>query len=231
MRNPYEVLGVSPDASDDEIKKTYRKLSRMYHPDANINNPNKEQAEEKFKEVQQAYDAIMDRSAGGNPYTGAGRAAGYGNRGNTHGGFRGYGSTYGGFSGYRYSDWDTQFNGGDTESHYVAAATFIRNRMFTEAVRILNEIKERDGRWYYLSCLAMAGLGNTATAMAYIKKAVELDPENVEYRQVYNQMTSATEWYTGRGRFYGTPMVNVSSMCCDMCLVNLCCNPCFSPCC
>ena len=54
MRDPYEVLGVSRDAGDDEIKKAYRKLSRMYHPDANINNPNKAAAEEKFKEVQEA---------------------------------------------------------------------------------------------------------------------------------------------------------------------------------
>ena len=48
-----------PDATDEEIKKAYRKLSRKYHPDANINNPNKDQAEEKFKEVQEAYDIIM----------------------------------------------------------------------------------------------------------------------------------------------------------------------------
>ena len=59
MTDPYEVLGVSRGASDDEIKKAYRKLSRTYHPDANINNPNKDQAEAKFKEVQQAYDQII----------------------------------------------------------------------------------------------------------------------------------------------------------------------------
>ena len=55
MRDPYDVLGVPRGASDDDIKKAYRKLSRLYHPDANVNNPNKAQAEEKFKEVQQAY--------------------------------------------------------------------------------------------------------------------------------------------------------------------------------
>ena len=59
MTDPYSVLGVSRDASDDEIKKAYRNLSRKYHPDANINNPNKDQAEAKFKEVQQAYQQIM----------------------------------------------------------------------------------------------------------------------------------------------------------------------------
>ena len=54
MSNPYEVLGISPTATDEEVKKAYRKLSRMYHPDANINNPNKDQVEEKFRQGQQA---------------------------------------------------------------------------------------------------------------------------------------------------------------------------------
>ena len=63
-KNPYEVLGVSPSASDDEIKKAYRELSRKYHPDANINNPLADLAAEKFKEVQEAYDTIMrDRTS------------------------------------------------------------------------------------------------------------------------------------------------------------------------
>ena len=64
MLDPYSVLGVSRDASMDEIKKAYRKLSRKYHPDANINNPNKEQAEEMFKQVQQAYDQIVREQIG-----------------------------------------------------------------------------------------------------------------------------------------------------------------------
>ena len=59
MQDPYSILGVSRDASDEDIKKAYRKLSRIYHPDANINNPNKDQAEAKFKEIQQAYQQII----------------------------------------------------------------------------------------------------------------------------------------------------------------------------
>ena len=51
MRDPYSVLGLERGASDDEIKKAYRTLSRKYHPDANINNPNKDQAEEMFKQI------------------------------------------------------------------------------------------------------------------------------------------------------------------------------------
>ena len=59
MTDPYSILGVPRNASDDEIKKAYRALSRKYHPDANLNNPNKDLAETKFKEVQQAYSQIM----------------------------------------------------------------------------------------------------------------------------------------------------------------------------
>ena len=58
MTDPYSLLGVDRNASDDEVKKAYRRFSRKYHPDANINNPNKEEAEAKFKEVQQAYPEL-----------------------------------------------------------------------------------------------------------------------------------------------------------------------------
>ena len=101
MTDPYKVLGVSRDASDEEIKKAYRAMSRKYHPDANINNPNKAQAEEMFKTVQQAYNQIMKEKQGG--------PSGYGGYGQNPYGQRSYGgydgdnqgqSDFGGFWGY-----------------------------------------------------------------------------------------------------------------------------------
>ena len=65
--DPYSVLGVSRDASEEEIKKAYKILSRKYHPDANINNPNKAQAEEKFKEIQAASLPHIRKSAASLP--------------------------------------------------------------------------------------------------------------------------------------------------------------------
>ena len=84
MKDPYQILGVLRDASDEEIKKAYRALSRKYHPDANINNPLKDEAEQKFKEVQQAYQQIMDERGHGGSY-----GSTYGNSG--------YGGGFGGF--------------------------------------------------------------------------------------------------------------------------------------
>ena len=69
MRDPYNVLGVSQSASDDEVKKAYRELARKYHPDNYQNNPLADLAEEKMKEINEAYDAITKQRAGG--YAGA----------------------------------------------------------------------------------------------------------------------------------------------------------------
>ena len=65
MRDPYSVLGVDQNASDEEIKKAYRELARKYHPDNYQNNPLADLAEEKMKEINEAYDAITKSRAGG----------------------------------------------------------------------------------------------------------------------------------------------------------------------
>lgn len=68
MRDPYEVLGVPSNASDDEVKRAYRELSRKYHPDGYVDNPLADLAEEKFKEVQEAYQQIMNQRTGNGSY-------------------------------------------------------------------------------------------------------------------------------------------------------------------
>lgn len=74
VNNPYEVLGVPRNASNDEIKKAYRQLCKKYHPDSYVDNPLADLAEEKFKEVQAAYEQIMkEREGGGYSYSASGQ--------------------------------------------------------------------------------------------------------------------------------------------------------------
>ena len=61
MKDPYSILGVSKNATDDEIKNAYRELARKYHPDNYTDNPLSDLAGEKMKEINEAYDAIMNR--------------------------------------------------------------------------------------------------------------------------------------------------------------------------
>ena len=79
MKDPYEVLGVSPGASEEEIKKAYRDLARKYHPDNYQNNPLADLAQEKMKDINEAYDALTKKRSG----PGAG---GYGYSGQASGG-------------------------------------------------------------------------------------------------------------------------------------------------
>lgn len=74
VNNPYEILGVPRNASNDEIKKAYRQLCKKYHPDSYVDNPLADLAEEKFKEVQAAYEQIMkEREGGGYAYSASGQ--------------------------------------------------------------------------------------------------------------------------------------------------------------
>lgn len=66
MKDPYEVLGLKRGASKEEVKHAYRELAKKYHPDMNVNNPLKDLAEEKFIEIQNAYDDIMNGKADSN---------------------------------------------------------------------------------------------------------------------------------------------------------------------
>ena len=91
MTDPYQVLGISPNATDDEVKRAYKELSRKYHPDSYVNNPLADLAEDKFKEVQAAYTQIMNSRANGGSgysqgYQGSSGQSGYNNGGYNSGG-------------------------------------------------------------------------------------------------------------------------------------------------
>ena len=69
MKDPYEVLGVPHGASEEEIKKAYRDLARKYHPDNYTNNPLADLAQEKMKEINEAYDTLTKGGSGSSNYS------------------------------------------------------------------------------------------------------------------------------------------------------------------
>ena len=200
-KNPYEVLGVSPSASDDEIKKAYRDLTRKYHPDANVDNPLADLAEEKFKEVQEAYDTIMrERSSGSSgsySYGGAGNSGSYGSS-----------SGYGGYQ------------SGEIDPRLQAAANYINSRRYREALNTLDQVQERSALWYYLSGCANAGMGNNVLARDHAAQAVNMEPNNLQYRQLLNQLEFSSRRYQnspyGSGYGMGGSSCGTGNMCCDL---------------
>lgn len=229
MPDPYSVLGVDRNASDDELKKAYRSLSRKYHPDANINNPHKDEAEAKFKEVQQAYQQIMDErergytSGGGGSSSGSG--SGYG--GSFYGGygpFGGFGS-FDGYGGYGQSG-ESDSRRETTDPHLKAAANYIRSGHYREALNVLDGIRERNALWYFYSASANSGLGNNVTALEHAREAVRLEPENIQYRMLLERMEIGGSWYQQRQTMYGYPGSFDSSCCVKLCVANLLCNLC-----
>ena len=209
MKNPYTVLGVPENASEEEIKKAYRTLSRKYHPDANVNNPNKAEAEEKFKEIQQAYQQIMQEREHGTSYQGSGSGGYQGG----YGGYRGAGSAGS-------SSWSEE------DVRMQAAENYIRSRSFNEALHVLSEIQVHKARWYYLSAMANSGLGNNVVAKEHAQKAVSMEPNNMVYRQLLQQMESGGQWYQSMGDMYGSPMSGSGDWCMKLCLLNAFCGSC-----
>ena len=186
MSDPYQVLGVSRDASDEEIKKAYRQLSRKYHPDANINNPNKAQAEEKFKDVQQAYEQIMREKEEG--YRG----------GST--GYSGYGgSSYGGYGGSSYGGYGYGRSSGSQGGGYASSEQFqdiremISRGLILQAVSALDRIQNRTAEWYYLYGLCYMRQGMYSRAQQAFQTAANMEPGNMEYRQAAEQMRGVYE--------------------------------------
>jgi len=164
IQDPYRVLGVSPQATDDEVKKAYRALAKKYHPD--VNNGSAE-AEARMKEVNEAYSTVMKMRREGASY--AGYQDGFGG---FHGG---YGASYG--AGYDNSD-----------PHMQAARNYIHAGRFAEAMHVLEGISGRSAEWYYLCGEASLGLGNRIAALNYARQAVSMDPNRFEYRALLSRL-------------------------------------------
>ena len=197
--DPYKVLGVSPDASDDEIKRAYRRLAKKYHPDVN---PGDQEAARKMQEINAAYEQIKNPEKT------------YSSGQSSQRSYGGYGYDPFGGAWQQYQRQQYQQQAGD--SYQQAAEQYIRFRRFAEALNALNNSTKRDARWYYLSALANDGLGNRATALEHIKRAVSMEPDNYEYLQMVSMMERGESTYrrqAGSYRTFHTGRSALSSLC------------------
>ena len=196
ISDPYKVLGVSPDASDEEIKQAYRRLAKKYHPDLN---PGDETAAKKMQEVNAAYEQIKNPEKAQSSQQGTG--------------YGGYGyDPFGGYGGYQ------QRSTGD--SYQRSAYQYIIYGRYREALNILSNSTERNARWYYLSALANDGLGNQVTALEHIRRAVSMEPDNMEYLQALARIANGGATYRQQaGGFRGFSMRG--SPCASLCLCYL----------
>lgn len=193
--DPYQVLGVSRDASDEEIKKAYRRLAKKYHPDLN---PGDEEAARQMQRINAAYEQITNPEKS-NP-------------------------TYGNYDPFRGQSREQT----DSERYEQAAWQYIRFRRYQEALNTLNNIPQRNARWYYLSALANHGLGNQVTALEHIKRAVSMEPTNMEYIRVLKAMESGGDVYRNQSSVYQNTCFGNPCCSCFLCwLMNACCcGPC-----
>ncbi|MBE6911657.1 MAG: J domain-containing protein [Ruminococcaceae bacterium] len=158
MRDPYEVLGVSKNASTAEVKKAYRELAKKYHPDNYINNPLADLAEEKMKEINEAYDAIIKGNASGTQTSG-----GYGS-GPYHSG-----------------------SGSKNPKHMeIRRAISSGNIIFAE--QLLSECKEHDAEWNFLMGCVMLRKGWYDSARSHFSTAYSMEPNNREYAEAMGRM-------------------------------------------
>lgn len=228
MSDPFQVLGISSGATDEEIKKAYRAKCKMYHPDLNPGDP---VAEEKFKEVQTAYTQIMDIKQGRasyNPYGGSQQRTNNQYQSYTDPfGFGGFGFGFDPFSGQ--SGYRNGYGGQQQSTEMQAALNFIRNARYVEALNVLNSVPDiqRQGRWYYYYALANQGMGNRVNALENIRKALQFEPDNLEYRALYQQLQNSVNGYQTQYSQYGSPLTfnfGGGNFCLQLILWNLLCN-------
>ena len=187
MKDPSSVLGISQSASDEEVKKAYRELARKYHPDNYQNNPLADLAEEKMKEINEAYDVITKQRSGGGGYQ---RANG------------GYGGGY------------QQQSYGSSNPTFARVRSLINAGDLAGAERLLYEVPQKNGEWYFLSGSIAYRKGWLDEAMQNYTLAVQMEPNNMEYRQALAMMQQRRGYQP-----YGNQMHTAE---CDPCTTYMC---------
>lgn len=235
VQDPHKILGVSENATQDEIKRAYRRKAKEYHPDLHPNDPT---INKKMSEVNEAYDMLVNpekyakRTQQQNSYGQQQRQS----SGNTYQGTGGWsGGWTGDFGGFDFEDFFGSFYGDSSPTGPQARADdcvefqqvimAISRHQYQQAVQILNTMisTRRNGRWYYLSAWSNHGLGNSILALEQIRKAVQLDPDNAEYRRTMQQFQRAGQTYQQNGQDFHMDFGGAERLCLSLCAAQFFC--------
>lgn len=202
MNDPYKVLGISRNATDEEVKKAYRDLARKYHPDNYVDNPLSDLVQEKMKEINEAYDTIQkERAAEKNTY-----------------------NTYNqGTTGESYSTGNSNYSG-----ELVHARQLINEGRYSDSDIVLCSIptQGRNAEWNFLMGIVKTRRGYYYDAMRFFETACYLDPGNAEYRYALNDIRNQSGNFTRSNNTYKTTNNGDDCSACDICQGLICANCC-----
>ena len=194
--DPYKVLGVSRDATQDEIRAAYLALVKKYHPDKYQDDSLKEIADERLKEINEAYDLLTRKGASSQ-------------------------ADASGYAGYGYSGQGGSYSGPNA-TEFARARALINAHDLEGAKRVLDAIQTRNAEWYYLYGIISLREGWYDRARDYIGRAYYQEPGNQEYSQAYRALKNTGNPYARTG--YGGSGRSCSG--CDICSGLLCADCC-----